>query len=293
MMVVAPGKLLITGAYAVLRGAPAVVMAVDRYARAQVGAPVDTTALYSGRTKMGLGSSAAFLVAKIGLEMAAEGQDLTNDRVRADIFSRAWAEHTAKESGGSGVDIAASTYGGVLIYTMPGHVVRTALPTRISFEAFWTGRSAKTRDLRANVDGLRQRDPRLYDACVANLRAASTQAAGALHAEDAHTFVRAARETAYALRHLGEAANAPIFPDDVVELADLAETEDAALYPSGAGGGDIVIYVGPKPPSDALRRAIERAAFSRVDLRVDDGGVRALPTDSASRTTSAVQPLIS
>ena len=34
MKVIAPGKVLFTGAYAVIEGAPAIVIAVDRYAKA-------------------------------------------------------------------------------------------------------------------------------------------------------------------------------------------------------------------------------------------------------------------
>jgi len=86
--VVAPGKLLLSGAYAVLEGAPALVMAVDRYVvadDARRGSPspeiaaampadeaphVDASALFNGDKKLGLGSSAAGVVAALGVVAA-------------------------------------------------------------------------------------------------------------------------------------------------------------------------------------------------------------------------------
>src|SRR6185436_10440568 len=91
MIARAPGKVVLSGAYAVLEGAPAIVTAVDRYVtadtakkpslvtpevRAALGdarAPgFDASALRKGDQKLGLGSSAAILVASLGAVTAAE-----------------------------------------------------------------------------------------------------------------------------------------------------------------------------------------------------------------------------
>ena len=67
----------------------AIVVAVDRYAVADVTAPddVDVRALHDqdGR-KLGLGSSAASMVASQGARAVARGEDLSDPRVRASIF---------------------------------------------------------------------------------------------------------------------------------------------------------------------------------------------------------------
>ncbi|HEY2370743.1 MAG TPA: hypothetical protein VGH87_30320, partial [Polyangiaceae bacterium] len=133
MKVAAPGKLVITGAYVVLEGAPAIVCAVDRYAYAEdrngettreVAAAldpapaIDTRALEDASQKLGLGSSAAALVAALGLRRAQAGEDLGAEKARRDIFERAREVHARVQGGGSGVDVAASTFGGVLHYTL-------------------------------------------------------------------------------------------------------------------------------------------------------------------------------
>ncbi|MCX5743511.1 MAG: phosphomevalonate kinase, partial [Proteobacteria bacterium] len=126
----APGKLIISGEYAVLDGAPALVLAVNRRVVARlVGEPstaapspflaavaaelarrgrvmpaivVDSSALYDGAMKLGLGSSAAVTVAATALAIASADP--------ARVFPIALAAHQAAQAArgaaGSGADVA-------------------------------------------------------------------------------------------------------------------------------------------------------------------------------------------
>jgi phosphomevalonate kinase len=273
LIVRAPGKLLLTGAYAVLEGAPAVVAAVNRYAYARETG-VDTRALYDGKTKLGLGSSAAVIVATRGLEAAKRGEDLASRQVRDRIFAEARAAHAREQSGGSGVDVAASTYGGLLVYEMATGARAAALPGDLSIEALFSGTSARTSDLRALVDGLRARDPGLHARCMAELASAARAGAAAVTAGAAPEFVEAARATLRALAGLGKAADAPIVPEAFHDLACTAEQAGAAFLPSGAGGGDVGVLVGPGPlPSGVLRRALD-LGFRPLAIALDADGLR-------------------
>src|ERR1700689_3835186 len=94
----APGKLVLTGAYAVLEGAPAIVAAVDRYAVADDAAPDegDVRALHDGSgRKLGLGSSAASMVASEAARGVARGEDPTLPITRTHLFRRVRAAHAA------------------------------------------------------------------------------------------------------------------------------------------------------------------------------------------------------
>jgi phosphomevalonate kinase len=123
----APGKLVLSGAYSVLRGAPALVSAVTRYAFATIGAPatfeseevrafldtlppeqrpphpqLDAAALRTnvpgGSRKLGLGSSAALLSAAIMVVLT----DLEQKEPFAeDVFWRAFDAHRRAQGGGS------------------------------------------------------------------------------------------------------------------------------------------------------------------------------------------------
>ena len=146
MIATAPGKLILTGEYAVLDGAPSIVIAVDRRAvarqtatppgsspfllavadeiaarhggahpatRAALEITVDSQAFYDKLTKLGLGSSAAVTVAATALALG------TADREQ--VLAVALAAHARAQgprgSRGSGADIAASVHGGTIVYT--------------------------------------------------------------------------------------------------------------------------------------------------------------------------------
>jgi phosphomevalonate kinase len=293
--VAAPGKLLLTGAYAVLEGAPAIVVAVDRYAvadtsrehvasievrealRSDVGPAVDTTALHDGASKLGLGSSAASLVATLGAVHAERGDDLASTPVRNEIFMVARAAHDRAQRGGSGVDVAASVYGGVLRYQLHrggGAEARpVSLPPGVAWSAFWSGTSARTSDLRARVDALRAKSERVWREAFQPLVDASEEAARACDAADSERLLDAATSFGAALAGLGHAADAPIVPRAFAELAALALAEGAAFYPSGAGGGDVGVFLGRFAPSERFISRATDLAMHRLGVSADRAGV--------------------
>ncbi|HEY3821617.1 MAG TPA: hypothetical protein VGL81_30830 [Polyangiaceae bacterium] len=276
MKVIAPGKLVLTGAYAVLEGAPAIVAAVDRYAVVDVSAPddVDVRALHDqdGR-KLGLGSSAASMVASQGARALARGEDLGDPRVRGSIFQGVREAHAHEQRGGSGVDVAAAVHGGVLRYATDGEeasIRAIELPPRVVLRAFWSGSSARTSELRARVDALRARSP----LALARLRLLAAVAASAVDAGDARAFVRAASDYGRALDVLGRAADAPIVLRAFAELAGLADPHDAAFLPSGAGGGDVAVWLALAPPPASFVDRAGELGMRPLPLTVDRGGVR-------------------
>src|SRR5262245_49593809 len=133
----APGKVVLSGAYAVLEGAPAIVAAVDRYVVAdasrhasfvtrEVQAAIDAGDLSfapwfdasalratddSGHSrKLGLGSSAAILVAFLA---AVLGASACEGAALEALSERAARAHRLAQAGGSGIDVTASAMGGV------------------------------------------------------------------------------------------------------------------------------------------------------------------------------------
>ncbi len=298
MKVTAPGKLLLTGAYAVLEGAPAIVVAIDRGAiadgsrvdtspsaevRAALGdapAPVvDVTALHDDGTKLGLGSSAASLVATLGLRAVERGESLADPTVRVRIFAAAREAHARVQGGGSGFDVAASVHGGVLRYQLRGASAdcrAITLPEGLVVSCFWSGASARTSDLRARVDALRTRDASAHRALFVTLTTAATHAANACDGRDVHAFLDGARAFASALAALGVAADAPIVPPAFAALDARANDERAVFMPSGAGGGDVAVHLAARPPTESFFAHARAAGMRHLPFVVDREGVRVI-----------------
>jgi phosphomevalonate kinase len=291
----APGKAIVCGEYAVLDGAPAISIAVDRHAIAREGAgerspfvaaalahaaralgdaalatlpvAVDSRALYEGGGKLGLGSSAAVTAAVVGLAFAKAGAGL-GDRAR--LFAVADAAHAeAQGVVGSGIDVATSVYGGAIRFERaPGQAPRiapVAWPSSLRISFAFSGQSASTPDLVARVRRLRDRDADRYGSCMGALAQVARAFADAIAAGDASAAVTAAARWTPTLAALGHAADAPIVTPFFDGLARTASAHGAAAKPSGAGGGDLAVILAAGP-LDSLTRTLSHEGTALLPL---------------------------
>lgn len=296
----APGKVVLSGAYAVLAGAPAIVSAVSRYVTADTERPAtfvtdevraalsaeeqapwfDAAALREGDRKLGLGSSAAILVASLFALEQARAPNASEEQRRWRVLARARAAHQAAQGGGSGVDVAASTWGGTLLYRVGpggGDSRSVVLPRALHVEVWSCPTSASTRELLAAVARLVEHKPQLHARWLGAQILASYEAASSVQRGSARGLVAALRAQQRALLGLGNAANVPIVTPELAALAPLAESEGGVLLPAGAGGGDIALFVGRAPSSAALRGALEAHAHQRLVTGLSAPGVEAAP----------------
>jgi len=290
--------MVLSGAYAVLTGAPALVAAVDRYVladskraatfltpevRAALGerpAPwFDASALREGDQKLGLGSSAAILVASLAALELADEPALSDEVLCARVYERAFVAHRAAQGGGSGVDVAASAHGGVLgaRRTASGQLelTRVALPTALHFEVWACSVAASTAAFLARIAEFAARDPAAHARCIDAQAEAAQLALDAAERDDAADFVSAIARQVTTLSALGQAAGVPIVTPELAELARLAVAQNAAFLPAGAGGGDVAYWVSASPPPSMFVTRARELGLSRVELALGARGVHA------------------
>lgn len=305
----APGKLVLVGEYVVLEGAPALVAAIQlrasatwgsatehaalplevaatqRIIRAELGdvsgeLAVDVLRLRHSEHKLGVGSSAAAAVAAAGALAEAHGIGVsvgvgaTRDR----IFDWAFRGHSEIAPHGSGIDVAASTYGGVLRFersgTRPNHRP-LAWPGTLHASVIFTGSSARTSGLVARVRAHTERHPREHATIMATLRSLSTEFIGAFERGEPVGVVEAAGHYHDALAELGRRAHAPIIEERLGELASLARSCGGASKPSGAGGGDVAVaFFADSSRRRAFDDACRLRGFLVVDAPLGGDGVR-------------------
>lgn len=297
---------MLAGEYAVLDGHDALVMAVDRYAAALPGpgAPLpreseatlavarreklltrdhaihlDTRALEEGDRKLGLGSSAAGCAA--ALVLAATEEHIEIDRERARFASVARRGHREAQGGGSGVDVLSSTYGGVIAVRFPdgpeGEPVVDPVewPSTLAWCVLWTGVPVRTSGLIRAVRAFGERDPHGMEAIIQSIREATGAFEHSLRSADGAEAIRAVCALLRAMDRLGSASQAPIVTESMRQLAAAAEPLGAAIKPSGAGGGDIVVAVAKD--SGVLDEVVRRghaSGFVPLALEIDRGGAR-------------------
>lgn len=291
----APGKVVLSGAYSVLEGAPALVSAVDRYVLADserapervtpevaaaLGAEraphVDATALRAHDRKLGLGSSAAILVASLA---ACSDEELTSGSLRR-LEQRAREAHQRAQGGGSGIDVAASVWGGTLLCQRAPDgsltIEAVELPPGLVIEVWSSDTESSTPAMLASVRRLGSERPELHRALFDALGAGAKQALEAVRAASADDFIAALAAQGQAMRELGDAAGEPIVTPSLKQLLPSASAEGGALLPSGAGGGDISLWVARRPSSDAFRELALSLRQSSLPLRLHARGVHRL-----------------
>jgi phosphomevalonate kinase len=285
MIASAPGKLILTGEYAVLDGAPAIVVAVDRRAIAQRNATprgsspfllavadeiaarrgaadpaahaaleisVDSTTFYHRITKLGLGSSAAVTVAATALALG------TTDR--QEVLAIALAAHAraqgARGARGSGADIAASVHGGTIVFSRadaaggsaPCRVERQKWPASVTILPFFTGIAADTAQLVSRVHAARDAHRSAVDAALAAIADASQAACAALAAPPdiaPVALIGALALAANAMDRLAIATGIDLVPECVTAARSALARLGGTAKTTGAGGGDVGIAVLP------------------------------------------------
>jgi phosphomevalonate kinase len=286
---------VISGAYAVLEGAPAIASAVDRYVVADAGrtsatptpevvaalrgtpAPdVDASALFSGSKKLGLGASAAILVASVAAKVVEQRGELGDAELAGAVLSLALEAHARAQGGGSGVDVAASAFGQTIVFRRGDdrpEALLARLPPELTFEVWWSGTPASTSELIARVRGLRERAPGRYVKLIEAQASASFDAEVALQRGDSGALLRSLDAQRQALDALGQAAGAPIVGDVARALGDAAAALGGAALPAGAGGGDVLVFAGPEASSAEFTTLARGSGYEKLELTLGARGV--------------------
>ncbi len=202
---------------------------------------LETDAFYSVslRRKLGFGSSSALTAALAKAVSEAAGLPLDE----AGIFRLALTAHRAAQgSAGSGIDIAACSYGGVLEYKMddPKHSPHKLNPwNELPLAVVWTGASASTSRMVQSVSVLKQANPKLYNKIMEELKAVSAEGIEAYKEQQLQPFLKAVQNFYSGLKKLGSESKTAIISRPHQILAETALLNGGFYKPSGAGGGDI------------------------------------------------------
>ena len=226
---------------------------------------IDSRPCYQDGAKLGLGSSAAALVAVAAALAALVGRDCE--------LQPLIAAHRAMQGGaGSGLDVAAAWHGGVIRF-QNGRVEPARLPDNLHTAFAHAGWSTRTPGLVAHFESWRR------DGEPPALKRLMERAAGVFDAGDAML----ARLAAYtdALQTLDEAANIGIFSPPHLRGRALAARHGILYKPCGAGGGDMGIAMSDDASAlAAWCREASEARLSIIDAAFAGKGVRVEPLEA-------------
>lgn len=275
-MISAPGKLVLAGEYAVLEGYPGLAMAVHRrviltpsqhISRSRLWDAIaqnqdvprfkiDSRALYEGQHKLGLGSSAAAAVCMAAFLRV------------PDIYRRALEGHQRFSGGlGSGIDIAASYYGGLIRFQKA-----QATPIKPNFNSksllcVFTKKSQNTRVFLSRFLDYKSREPQDCVQLMADLGALSpTWESVYTNACDWRDLGKLVAVNLELLQKLSEKAKITLITPEQEKIAQIVTKYGGFSKPSGAGGGDIMLCFVPPDHRNVLTTTLRESGFLPLDL---------------------------
>ncbi len=301
----APAKVILCGEYAVLDGAPAISMALDRRAvvtltRGSDGRSGLESIGLAGSTDRSLfdcavaaagfvktdecsfvldtsefsdaGSARKFGIGSSAALMVALCRALAGNKTRdSDVCEIAATAHWAFQGGtGSGVDIATSVAGGLIEFQIAGNAVTgLSWPSGLTFALLWSGVPVSSKE---RVDKLSKG---VEKQSRKTLSVAAATAAAAWKSGDADVVMTAHGEYGDALMHFSVDHDLGIFEAGHGALSRAAIDDGVVYKPCGAGGGDIGIALATD--ASRLDEFVERACamgFRHLDFGIDLAGVK-------------------
>jgi phosphomevalonate kinase len=255
-------------------------------------------ALAEGGIKVGLGGSAATTVAAVAAVLEAFGAEADPGVV----YRLGAIAHLQAQGSGSGIDVAASAYGGLLAFSshhpewlkarleaersvralVEGpwphlRIERLSWPSDWRLMVGWTGKSASTPAYLQRVAALKEAgDPR-YPQFLEAMQASSRLLMRGLEASDAGLCLQALELGREAMLDLGQALGVSLETPMLTRLAEAAAGCQTAGKPSGSGGGDCGIALAFDPAQAlCLREAWQAVGVRPLEMAIAPQGVRAL-----------------
>ncbi len=251
--------------------------------------------------KIGFGSSAAVCVAVSGAVFALHEQEFNSYSSKEIIFKiSALAHFTAQGKLGSSFDIAASSFGGVLLYKKfdpewvvtefnkgkPVHelmlekwpyleIRSLKLPTDFNLCVGWTKSSASTKELVSKVNEFKKNNKDNYMQIIKKIEGVTSKLISELESSNKLTVLQLLRENRKYLKEFSDLTQNNLETPELKTLADTADLLGAAGKFSGAGGGDCGIAVTfSNEAAHKIQNAWKEKGLYPLNVKIAQQGLR-------------------
>lgn len=246
--------------------------------------------------KVGFGSSAAVVVATITAVLDFHGHKATKDEI---YKLSTIAHYYAQGKVGSAFDVAASTYGGLFVYSRfdpewltkkvedgaLSEIVKEKWPSLVIEEldiskdfhllVGWTGDSSSTSAMIKQMNEFKAKNKEEYFRLYNRIAGIAKNAIESFKSKKYNDFYLYLIENEDALSKLGEASGVNIETSQLKKLADIAADYGAAGKLSGAGGGDCGIAICfDEVTANNVISAWQDGGLIPLDVTIDRDGVR-------------------
>ena len=246
---------------------------------------IDTSQFYinTNKNKLGLGSSAALTVAlivSVANYNGAEKKLFTNEY---DLFRFARETHfSAQGKLGSGIDIAASVFGGINVYNIKSSNYEESSqqisPVSVLQDLFilpvWSGVSVSTLKLLSQVEDYRSRHEEEYEETMSRLSTLSSSGCVTYAEKKRIDFLDIVQDYYEVLKNFSTRSKIPIISDIHEKISNIVHETGGIYKPSGAGGGDIgIAFCDSIKKLKNVKKELAENKFETISLEISTEGV--------------------
>lgn len=250
--------------------------------------------------KVGFGSSAAIVVSTVAAVLKFHGFSIASLKEKELIYKLSCIAHyLAQGKLGSSFDVAASTYGGMLVYQKPDmdfvlnklnkktkikdlvemdwpyfkaeNIVR---PKKFCLSIGFVGYSASTKELVLKIKDFKKNNSKKYDEIISKIKKITIDLIDAIKNEDEKEIINLLKKNRVLLKELNDESKNNLETKELKLLADIANLNKGAGKFSGAGGGDCGIAISfDKEIQKNIENAWKENNIYLINANITDEGV--------------------
>lgn len=247
--------------------------------------------------KVGFGSSAAVVVTAVAAVLDFHGYKATKE----EIYKLATIAHYYGQGKvGSAFDIAASSYGGLFVYSRfdpnwltsridsgepldrivqekwPGFLVENlSISNDFHLLIGWTKQEASTSAMVKQMNEFKKSNAEKYNVLIENVASCAKSVIHSWKINDQKGFTDSVNKNKHALKDLGDTSGVNIDTPDLNKLHEIAAKHGAAGKLSGAGGGDCGIAICfDDETAKKITSEWKAAGIQPLETTIDTDGVR-------------------
>lgn len=241
---------------------------------------LDTYDFYSTTNliKLGLGSSAAVTVSIITGLLSAnilEPEEITPEQILKFSIE---SHRNAQGSIGSGVDIVAAIYGGILKYQITGKEIKfkqITFPKDLHYLTVWSGKSASTTGYVEKFNKFKKDNPTEFKLLIDEMTKVSTEGIEAIETEKVDDFLANYDKYFYLLKQLNTKIGLDVITLEHQLIYDIARQNGVYYKSSGAGGGDLgILFSNDKERLTFVKNDLEKAGFETLAIQFGTPGIK-------------------
>lgn len=227
--------------------------------------------------KLGLGSSAAVTVSLITGLLSAniiEPDEISPEQ----IMKLAMDSHkTAQGSIGSGVDIVAAVYGGIIKYQIKEKEIsfkQIPFPKDLYYLTVWSGKPASTPGYVEKFNKFKKDRPDGFKELVNEMTKTSSSGIDAFENGDVKLFLKFYDDYFHLLNRLNVELSIPVITKEHQEIYDIARANDCFYKSSGAGGGDLgILFSTDQFVVNKVNNELKKKSYETLEIKFGTSGI--------------------